>query len=105
MLADDKTGNLGKLVAQLSVPLRLLLAALTPAKGESATTVAAKEKLAGVFNDMLGAQDGGKDDSRFEVELLAQRLDRVEAEQQIIAALDALRARFAGDACSTRARW
>ncbi|MFT3765587.1 MAG: hypothetical protein QM820_08745 [Minicystis sp.] len=99
--SGERTGNLGKLVARLSGPLHHLFDALTPRSEDDAETKKHKAELASIFDKMLGAQDRGKDDRRFEVELLLRRLDRIEAQQQIIEELDRLRARFADDALNT----
>jgi len=95
------TKALGKLVVQMSAPLRRLFAAMTPAEGDDAPTREHKAQLAAVFDTMLGKEDRGRDDARFEADLLGRRLDRVEAEQKIVDALDELRARFADDALNT----
>lgn len=99
--AGDRSGNLGKLVAQLSTPLQHLFTALTPRDGEDQKTQQKKAELGKVFNSMLGGQDRGKDDSRFEVELLIRRLERIEAQAKIVEALDRLRTRFADDSLNT----
>jgi hypothetical protein len=99
--AEDKTGNVGKLVTQLGAPLRALFDALTPHRDDDKPKREAKAKLTAVFDNMLGAQDRGKDEARFEVELLVRRLERAEAEQKIVAAYEEARTRFADDALNT----
>lgn len=99
--AEDKSGNVGKLVTQLGAPLRALFDAITPRNDDDKPKRESKAKLAAVFNNVLGAQDRGKDDARFEVELLLRRLERAEAEQKIVAAFEEARARFADDALNT----
>ncbi len=54
---------------------------------------AARKKLRDSF-DVLGAADGGKDDERFEVELLQGRVAKVRAMQEIGTALGGLSRRF-----------
>ena len=103
LVGADRTGNLGKLVALLDPALRGLFEALTPVDGEAPAKTATKKKLAAVFNAALGDQDQGKDPGVFEVDLLVRRLTRIEAAQQIVAALDALRKLFADDILNTGA--
>lgn len=99
--AEDRNGNVGKLVARLDAPLRALFTALTPQEGDSKQLRESKDNLRKVFDGLLGGQDRGKDDKVFEVELLLRRLARAETEQKIVAALEAARARFADDALNT----
>jgi len=103
LVESDRTGNLGKLIALLDPSLQGLFEALTPVAGEAPAKLAAKTKLAAVFNATLGNQDQGKDPGVFEVELLVRRITRIKAAQQIVAALDALRKRFADDILNTGA--
>jgi len=98
---SDKAGNVGKLLTRLGEPLGALFDALVPHEGDDPNKQAAKTRLAAVFDSMLGAQDRGKDPARFEVELLARRLRRAEAELRIAAALEEARQRFADDAMNT----
>ncbi len=99
--SEDRSGNVGKLVARLGGPLRALFKALTPNSGDSKPMRDARERLRQVFDGMLGGQDRGKDAKVFEVELLVRRLARAEAEQRIVIALEAARSRFADDALNT----
>ena len=103
LVGVEKVGNVGRLVGLLGAPLRELFAALTPVAGEDPARAATKVKLVAVFDAALGDADQGKDPSAFEVDLLARRLDRIEAEQKILAAIDALRATFADDVMNTGA--
>ena len=91
LVESDRTGNLGKLIALLDPSLQGLFEALTPVAGEAPAKLAAKTKLAAVFNATLGNQDQGKDPGVFEVELLVRRITRIKAAQQIVAALDVAR--------------
>lgn len=99
--ADDRNGNLGKLVAQLSPALRALFDALTPVPGEDPHTTKSKQKLLTVFNATVGDADRGHDPEVFEVALLATRLTRVEAEQAIVNKLEKMRKHFADDLLNT----
>ena len=101
LVSGDRTGNLGKLIAQLDTPLRALFAALTPVAGESAAKTASKKKLGAIFNAALGDQDHGADPGVFEVELLIRRITRIEAAEKIVAALDSLRKVFSDDILNT----
>jgi hypothetical protein len=98
---SDRSGNVGKLVARLAPALRALFGALTPVAGEAAAVSATKNKLAAVFNAALGDADQGKDPGVFEVDLMVRRLDRIEAQQQIVAKLGALQKAFADDIINT----
>lgn len=85
--------SLGKNVAVLATPLRLLFALLEPKTGGSI-------ELAKHF-DALGNQDGGEDPEHFETPLLARRLERAEAERQVLEELEDLGRLFGDDILST----
>ncbi len=85
--------SLGRNVGVLATPLRLLFGILQPAKGPA-------PDLAKHF-DALGDQDEGEDPERFETALLARRLDRVEAQQEVLDELEDLGRQFGDDILST----
>lgn len=97
----EREGNLGKLVAQIGPPLRLLFEELTSDAGDGAEQREAKAALTAIFDASLGGQDHGKDSRRFEIELLTRRLARVAMEQEIVAELEDLRQHFADDVLHT----
>jgi hypothetical protein len=97
----ERTGSLGKMIALLGPALGHLFAALTPAPTDDAATVATKKQLATVFDTLLGDKDQGKDPGVFEVELLVRRVTRIEAEQEIVAHLEATTKAFADDILNT----
>src|SRR5262249_10576070 len=75
----------------------VLLAAITPVPGEAPAKAASKAKLANILDTAFGDEDQGHDPKVFEVDLLVRRLDRIEAEQQIVAKLGELRKGLADD--------
>ena len=86
----------GRTLRTLAPALRALFGVLRPRDGR-------EPPFAKLF-DVLGDEDDGADPERFEVELLARRIDRIEAEQKIQAELDALRRTIADDILSTGAK-
>lgn len=98
---DERNSNSGRGLGRLAPALRLLCLALIPQPGEEPKLVATKKKLAGIFDQALGAADHGKDDDAFEAELLLRRLERIEAEDAIAERLEAEAKRFRDDALNT----
>ena len=90
MTEEDRKQSPGKVLSVFAGPLGLLFAALTPKKGEE------QPAIAKAF-DVLGEKDGGSDPERFEVELLDARLHRVQAEQEIVDALEGFSRHMADD--------
>lgn len=103
LVAADRTGNLGKLVGVLDRPLHQLFAALTPLEGEDEKKAASKRKLAATFDATLGGGDHGHDAGSFEVALLVRRIERIQAQTEVIARLDELRRQLADDNINTGA--
>ena len=97
----DRVGNVGKLIARLAPALRALFAALQPVAGEAAATTALKKKAAAIFDAALGDADQGQNPDVFEVDLMVRRLDRIEAQQKIVAKLAELQKKFADDIINT----
>ena len=90
---DERRTSAGQSLTTLASPLGALFAVLAPPNQPVPA-------IAKAF-DVLGAQDQGKDPESFEAALLARRLYRAEAEQKIVAALDALSRHFADDVINT----
>lgn len=78
---DQRKRSLGRMVSSLGPALHKLFALLQP-KADGTLSPLAKHF------DALGVQDEGVDPEHFETELLSRRLARVEAEQQIVDALE-----------------
>ena len=91
---SERRSSMGRMLGQLAPQLRLLFEVLTAKQGEGAPAIAE------VF-DVLGAHDQGEDPTRFEADLLARRLDRVEAEQRVLAAVEDLGRHFGDDVLNT----
>jgi hypothetical protein len=101
LVSKERAGNQGKALAVMDAPLRALFTALTPVQGEPKVTSEARASLISIFNKSLGAADGGADPNRFEVEVLQQRLLRIEAQEKLIEKLDAFRKKLADDILNT----
>ncbi len=101
--AKQRQSHPGARLLALLKPVTLLFGVLARPAAEGALTEAQKadeatrKKLRDSF-DVLGAADGGKDDDRFEVELLQSRVATVKDAQEIGLALAALSRRFLDEA-------
>jgi hypothetical protein len=89
----ERTTSGGRTVSVFAPPLRLLFGVLRTKDGKP--TEIAK------YFDALGDTDHGEDPEKFEPELLARRLVRVEHQQKIQLALDDLQRHFADDSLHT----
>jgi hypothetical protein len=89
----ERTTSSGRNVGLFAHPLRLLFGVLKPKEGK-------RPEVASYF-DALGDSDHGEDPEKFEPELLARRLTRVEHQQKIQVALDELQRHFADDTLHT----
>src|SRR5262249_14282062 len=89
---ERRTSN-GRHLARLGAPLRALFSLLLSKDGK-------QPAIASIF-DVLGDQDGGEDPEHFEPALLLRRIDRVEAENAVVAELDALSRDFGDDVLAT----
>lgn len=89
----ERRASIGKSLVQLRGPLRALFTLLAPKNGET-------PPIAKVF-DAIGGRDEGADPERFEAELLLRRLGRVEAENAVVAELEALSRDIADDVLAT----
>lgn len=108
----ERKKSKGKTALGMEEPLRALFAALIlpPLTHKQETALEPdqrklrdqQQKLRATF-DALGDQDGGVDPDRFEVELLARRLDRMAREQEIARELSDLSRHFGDDALHTGA--
>lgn len=90
---QERTRSVGRSLGVLSEPLGLLLDLLLPKNGK-------ESDLAKHF-DGLGDADFGSDPDKFEPELLARRLHRVECEQKIQARLTKISRHFGDDVLHT----
>lgn len=101
--AKQRQNHPGARLLAMLKPVSLLFGVLARKAPEGALTEAQKadeatrKKLRDSF-DVLGAADGGKDDDRFEVELLQARVAKVKDVQEIGAALASLARRFSDEA-------
>ncbi len=101
--AKQRQSHPGARLLAMLKPISLLFAVLARKAPEGALSEAQKadeatrKKLRDSF-DVLGAADGGKDDDRFEVELLQARVAKVKDVQEIGAALASLARRFSDEA-------
>lgn len=89
----ERTTSGGRSISVFSAPLRLLFGVLRTKDGKP--TEIAK------YFDALGDSDHGEDPEKFEPELLARRLVRVEHQQKIQVVLDELQRHFADDSLHT----
>lgn len=89
----ERKTSVGRNVAQLGKPLRDLFTLLLPRDGKVPA-------IAKVF-DVLGDQDDGDDPEQFEAGLLLRRLDRAEAENEVVTELEALTRDIADDVLAT----
>lgn len=89
----ERRASMGRMLGQLGPQLRLLFDVLLEKDGE-------EPEIAKLFH-VLGGLDQGNDPERFEAELLARRLDRIEIEQRVGDALADLARHFADDVLNT----
>jgi len=90
LTALQRRASIGRSLGVLTGPLEVLLGIIARPKGKPAPAIAQ------AF-DVLGAQDHGQDPERFEGELIARRIHRVQAEQKVQKALADLARHFGDD--------
>lgn len=101
--AKQRQNHPGTRFLSMQKPVSMLFSVLTRRApdgvltDEQKTDEATRKKLRDSF-DVLGAADGGKDDDRFEVEMLQTRIARLKDMQEIGASLAALSRRFLDEA-------